>query len=88
MKYCRQEAARPKLLKSMTNIGTWNVRFLYITRKSETIVIYNAMNNQQIYIAKARWNDAGEIGLKSGKIILYSVHTEEHAIIHPRRGTK
>lgn len=87
MKYCRQEAARPKLLKSMTNFGTWNVRFLYITIGNQ-IYIYNAMNNQQICIAKARWNDAGEIGLKSGKIILYSVHTEEHAIIHPRRGTK
>lgn len=36
---------------------------------------------------EARWNDAGEIGLKSGKIILYSVHTEEQAIIHSRRGT-
>lgn len=36
---------------------------------------------------EARWNDAEEIGLKSGKIILYSVHTEEQAIIHSRRGT-
>lgn len=78
----RTESTLPNLLspKTITRIGTWNVRSMYEGRKALTIAKeMRSYNLQLLGLCETRWIQAGQARLTTGELILYSGHMETNA---------
>ncbi len=78
----RKEATKPTTLLSFRriNIGTWNVRTMYESRKTAQVAAEMRNNILTLLgISEARWNQAGQRRLMTGELLLYSGHEESDA---------
>ena len=81
------ESGWPKpllMMKGRTRIGTWNACTLYKLGRAAQVA--NKMRQYNINcstaICESRWNGAGQVGLATGKQLVYSRHKDEqHAHI-------
>ena len=74
------EATRPTtvLATRAIDLGTWNLRIMYETGK--TAQVPAKMRNHKLSllgIRETRWTQAGQKGLNSGQMLLYSGHEKE-----------
>ena len=59
--------------KTVTRIGTWNVRTLYETGKSAQVAREMDRYGMEVLgLSEVRWTSCGQVTLASGHILLYS----------------
>jgi len=78
----REEATRPTFLLSTRtiNVGTWNVRTMYETGKTNQVAAeMKSYNLTLLGISETRWTQSGQKKLITGELLLYSGHEEENA---------
>ena len=78
----RKGSTLPKLLtpKTITKIGTWNVRSMYEAGKAAIIAKEMGSYGLQVLgLCETRWIQAGQSKLSTGELILYSGHAEINA---------
>ena len=78
----RKESTLPNILppKTISRIGTWNVRSMY--QGGKVITIMHEMqryNLQELGLCEIRWTQVGQTILATGELILYSGHTETNS---------
>ena len=66
--------------KSAIKIGTWNIRTMCPTGKTNTIAKeMRAYNLRVLGLAETRWLQAGQTRLATGEVIIHSGHSDEQA---------
>ncbi|VDO62873.1 unnamed protein product [Schistosoma margrebowiei] len=63
--------------RATTYIGTWNVRTMCVTGKTDQISTEMRRYNLAVLgISETHWNQAGQQRLNTGEMLLYSGHEE------------
>lgn len=77
------EATRPITIistRTITNIGTWNVRTMFETGKTAQVASEMRRYNLDLLgISESRWTGAGQKKLATGELLLFSGHEEANA---------
>ena len=79
----RKKATMPTTILSTRkhlNIGIWNARTMYEAGKTAQVAVeIQSFNLALLGLCEARWNQSGQLQLKTGEFILYYGHEKQDA---------
>ena len=66
--------------RASTNIGTWNIRTMFVTGKTAQVSTEMRRYNIAVLgLCETRWTHSGQFRLSTGETLLYSGHEEDNS---------